>query len=130
MDLGVAMNKSGMVYTINGKEFPNVPPFVVNTGDTVKVHIENKSGYIHPMHLHGHDFQVLSRDGKPVTGSPIFLDTLNILPGETYDIAFKADNPGLWMFHCHDLHHASAGMDVVLQYAGVTDPYNMKDMSE
>jgi FtsP/CotA-like multicopper oxidase with cupredoxin domain len=130
MDLGVAMNKSGMVYTINGKEFPNVPPFVVNTGDTVKIHIENKSAYIHPMHLHGHDFQVLTRDGKPVTGSPIYLDTLAVLPGETYDIAFKADNPGLWMFHCHDLHHASSGMDVILQYSGVSDPYNMKDMSE
>jgi FtsP/CotA-like multicopper oxidase with cupredoxin domain len=130
MDLGVAMNKSGMVYTINGKEFPNVPPFVVNTGDTVKIHIENKSAYIHPMHLHGHDFQVLTRDGKPVTGSPIYLDTLEVLPGETYDIAFKADNPGLWMFHCHDLHHAASGMDVILQYSGVSDPYNMKDMSE
>jgi FtsP/CotA-like multicopper oxidase with cupredoxin domain len=130
MDLGVAMNKSGMVYTINGKAFPNVPPFVVNTGDTVKIHIENKSAYIHPMHLHGHDFQVLTRDGKPVTGSPIFLDTLEVLPGETYDVAFKADNPGLWMFHCHDLHHASAGMDVVIQYAGVSDPYDLRDMSE
>ncbi|SFV05945.1 multicopper oxidase family protein [Alicyclobacillus macrosporangiidus] len=130
MDLGAGMNQSGMVYTINGKAFPDVPPFVVKAGDTVKVHIENKSAYIHPMHLHGHIFQVLSRDGKPITGSPIFLDTLQVLPGETYDIAFKADNPGLWMFHCHDLHHASAGMDVVVQYAGVTDPYNLKDMSE
>ncbi|MCL6443770.1 MAG: multicopper oxidase family protein [Alicyclobacillus sp.] len=130
MVLGVGMNKDGMVYTINGKSFPNVPSFVVKTGDTVKIHIENKSAYIHPMHLHGHDFQVLSRDGKPVTGSPIFLDTLEVLPGETYDIAFKADNPGLWMFHCHDLHHASSGMDMILQYEGVSDPYNMKDMSE
>ncbi|WP_206915807.1 multicopper oxidase family protein [Alicyclobacillus suci] len=130
MTLGVAMGKNGMEYTINGKAFPNVPPFVVNTGDTVKVHIENKTGYIHPMHLHGHDFQVLTRDGKPLTGSTVYLDTLEVLPGETYDIAFKADNPGLWMFHCHDLHHASAGMDVVLQYAGVSNPYNPKDMSE
>lgn len=130
MDLGVAMNNSGMVYTINGKAFPDVPPFVVKTGDTVKVHIENKSGYIHPMHLHGHDFQVLTRDGKALTGSTVYLDTLEVLPGETYDIAFKADNPGLWMFHCHDLHHASAGMDVVLQYAGVSDPYNIKALSE
>ncbi|MCL6518077.1 multicopper oxidase domain-containing protein [Alicyclobacillus sp.] len=130
MDLGVGMGQSGMVYTINGKAFPNVPPFVVNTGETVRIHIENRSAYIHPMHLHGHSFQVLTRDGKPITGSPIFLDTLQVLPGETYDIAFRADNPGLWMFHCHDLHHASAGMDVVVQYAGVTDPYNPMDMSE
>lgn len=130
MTLGVAMGKSGMEYTINGKTYPDVPPFVVNTDDTVKVHIINKTNYIHPMHLHGHHFQVLTRDGKPVTGSTVYLDTLEVLPGETYDIAFKADNPGLWMFHCHDLHHAAAGMDVVLQYSGVSDPYNTKDMSE
>jgi FtsP/CotA-like multicopper oxidase with cupredoxin domain len=130
MTLGTAMNKENMVYTINGKAYPDVPPFVVNTGDTVKIHIENNTDMIHPMHLHGHDFQVLTRDGKPVMGSPIYMDTLAVLPGETYDIAFKADNPGLWMFHCHDLHHAAAGMDMILEYAGVKDPYDMKDMSE
>jgi FtsP/CotA-like multicopper oxidase with cupredoxin domain len=130
MTLGVSKIKGSMLFTINGKSYPNVQPFVVSTGDTVKIHIENKSPYIHPMHLHGHDFQVLSRDGQPLTGSPIFLDTVDVFPGETYDIAFKADNPGLWMFHCHDLDHASAGMDMILQYAGVSDPYNMKDMTE
>lgn len=130
MTLGVGMGSQGMIYTINGKAYPNVPPFVVSTGDTVKVHIVNQSGYIHPMHLHGHDFQVLTRDGKRVTGSPIYLDTLEVLPGETYDIAFKADNPGLWMFHCHDLHHAAAGMDMVVQYTGISTPYDVSAMAE
>lgn len=130
MILGVGMNKEGMAYTINGRTFPNISPFVVNEGDTVKIHIENRTGFIHPMHLHGHSFQVISRDGKPVTGSPIYLDTLEVLPGETYDIALVANNPGLWMFHCHDLHHAAAGMDTLLEYAGVTTPFNVKDMSE
>ena len=130
MNLGVGMNQSGMVYTINGKAFPNTSPFVVQNGDTVKVHIENDTNYIHPMHLHGTSFQVLSRDGVPLKGSPVYLDTVEVLPGESYDIAFKATNPGLWMFHCHDLHHAAAGMDTILQYSGITDPYNVKDMSE
>lgn len=130
MNLGVGMNSSGMVYTINGKAFPDVPPFVVNNGDTVKIHIQNNTGYIHPMHLHGTSFQVLTRDGKPVTGSPVYLDTVEVFPGETYDIVFKADNPGLWMFHCHDLHHAAAGMDMILQYSGIYSPYNLKNMSE
>ena len=130
MTLGVGIGDKGMIFTINGKSYPNVPPYVVKTGDTVKIHIVNTSGYIHPMHLHGHDFQVLTRDGKPVTGSPIFLDTLEVLPGETYDIAFKADNPGLWMFHCHDLHHAAAGMDMVVQYTGISTPYDMSAMAE
>jgi len=130
MTLGVGMSRSGMAYTINGQTFPNVSPFVVNEGNTVKIHIENRTGFIHPMHLHGHSFQVLSRDGQPVTGSPIYLDTLEVLPGETYDIAFVANNPGLWMLHCHDLHHAAAGMDTLLEDSGVSTPFNMKDMSE
>lgn len=130
MKLGVGMSADSMVYTINGRAFPDIPPIVVRTGDNVLVHIVNDSPYIHPMHLHGHDFQVLTRDGRPVKGSPIFLDTLDVFPGETYDIAFRADNPGLWMFHCHDLEHAASGMDVMVQYAGVTDPYPMNEMSE
>ena len=130
MKLTVGMSMNGMVYAINGRVFPNIPPIVVHEGDAVIVHIVNDSPYIHPMHLHGHDFQVLTRDGRPVKGSPIFLDTLDVFPGESYDIAFRADNPGLWMFHCHDLEHAAAGMDVMVQYAGVTDPYPMNEMSE
>ncbi|SIS54974.1 multicopper oxidase family protein [Alicyclobacillus vulcanalis] len=130
MKLTVGMSMNGMVYAINGKVFPNIPPIVVRKGDAVLVHIVNDSPYIHPMHLHGHDFQVLTRDGKPVSGSPIFLDTLDVFPGESYDIAFRADNPGLWMFHCHDLEHAAAGMDVMVQYAGIRDPYPMSEMSE
>ncbi|WP_206885027.1 multicopper oxidase family protein [Alicyclobacillus mali (ex Roth et al. 2021)] len=130
MKLTVGMSMNGMVYAINGRVFPNIPPIIVHTGDAVLVHIVNDSPYIHPMHLHGHDFQVLTRDGRPVQGSPIFLDTLNVFPGESYDIAFRADNPGLWMFHCHDLEHAASGMDVMVQYAGVTDPYPMNEMSE
>ncbi|WP_277093570.1 multicopper oxidase domain-containing protein [Alicyclobacillus mali (ex Roth et al. 2021)] len=130
MKLTVGMSQTGMVYAINGRVFPNIPPIIVHKGDAVLVHIVNDSPYIHPMHLHGHDFQVLTRDGRPVQGSPIFLDTLNVFPGESYDIAFRADNPGLWMFHCHDLEHAASGMDVMVQYAGVTDPYPMNEMSE
>ncbi|MDI9260430.1 multicopper oxidase family protein [Alicyclobacillus sendaiensis] len=130
MKLTVGMSQTGMVYAINGRVFPNIPPIIVHKGDAVLVHIVNDSPYIHPMHLHGHDFQVLTRDGRPVQGSLIFLDTLNVFPGESYDIAFRADNPGLWMFHCHDLEHAASGMDVMVQYAGVTDPYPMNEMSE
>lgn len=114
-----------MAYTINGKVFPNIPPIEVQKGDVVKVHIVNNSNFIHPMHLHGHSFQVLTRNDKPLTGSVVELDTLNVLPGESYDIAFKADNPGLWMFHCHDLHHASAGMDTMVNYEGVSTPFTI-----
>ncbi|GIM46197.1 copper oxidase [Collibacillus ludicampi] len=109
--------------TINGKVGHDLPPIEVNKGDIVKVHMTNESTLIHPMHLHGHMFRVLTRNGKPLTGSPIYLDTLNVLPGESYDIVFEANNPGLWMFHCHNLYHA-AGMCVMVNYKGISTPFS------
>lgn len=124
MDLNTAMNNNQMAYTINGKTFPNTDNIQVKKGDTVKVKLVNKSGAAnHPMHLHGHSFQVLSKNGKPVEGSPIIKDTINLKPGEEYVVAFKADNPGNWLFHCHDLHHASAGMITMVKYQGYQSDY-------
>ena len=97
--------------------------FMVADGDLVHITIENTSGAVHPMHLHGHHMLVLSRDGKPVTGSPWWSDTLNVEPDETYEVAFRADNPGIWMDHCHNLSHAAAGLTMHLAYEGVTTPF-------
>lgn len=117
MNLNTEMKNGEMVYTINGKTFPETEPINVKKGDTVKVRLVNNSKTDdHPMHLHGHFFQVLSKNGKPLEGSPIIKDTLNLKPGEEYVVAFEADNEGNWMFHCHDLHHASAGMVTELKY--------------
>nr|WP_226375467.1 multicopper oxidase family protein [Effusibacillus dendaii] len=119
MELNTATGPNGMKFTINGKTFPDAPPVNVKEGDLVKVTLVNKSPKdIHPMHLHGHFFQVLSKNGQPVTGAPLMKDTLNVLPGEEYVIAFKADNPGDWMFHCHDLGHAANGMVTEVKYSG------------
>ncbi|KQL50199.1 copper oxidase [Brevibacillus choshinensis] len=119
MDLNTNMSNGKMAFTINGKTFPDTPPLNVKEGDLVKVKMVNNSPKdIHPMHLHGHFFQVLSKNGKPISGSPLVKDTLNILPGEEYVVAFKADNPGNWMFHCHDLGHASQGMMSEVKYEG------------
>ena len=130
MVLGAVAGKDGTVFTINGRRFPDVPPLTVRQGDLVRIRIENRSASIHPMHLHGQHFQVLSRDGTPVTGSPIVLDTLNVLPGEEYQIAFRADNPGLWLFHCHDLHHAASGMAMLVRYAGVAPSFQLGQVAE
>ena len=113
----------GMQWAINGDIFPRVPMFMVEHGDLVKVTIVNGSSAVHPMHLHGHHMLVLSRNGKPVTGSPWWSDTLNVEPDETYEVAFRADNPGIWMDHCHNLTHAAAGLTMHIAYAGVTTPY-------
>ncbi len=105
-------------YTINGKLFMQGAPLVVRRGQRVEISFVNKSVAAHPMHLHGHRMQVLSLNGEPVTGAPLYQDTVMALPGKTTTVAFTADNPGVWMLHCHELHHAAAGMDTLLQYQG------------
>src|SRR5215472_106374 len=114
-----------LVHEINGAASPNVPPIVVREGQVVRLHIVNETAEYHPMHLHGHTMSVLSRDGQPDAGSPVRLDTVLIGPHETWDVAFLADNPGLWMFHCHVLLHASFGLTMSIDYTGISTPYSM-----
>jgi FtsP/CotA-like multicopper oxidase with cupredoxin domain len=97
----------------------------VRRGDLVKVTFLSRSVEDHPMHLHGHHMLVLSRNGEPATGGPWWTDTLNVAPGERYDVAFRADNPGLWMDHCHNLEHAAEGMTLYLAYQGYRTPYRV-----
>jgi FtsP/CotA-like multicopper oxidase with cupredoxin domain len=111
-------NDDGETFTINNKQMPDHEVYEVEEGDVVKVTIENKTNVDHPMHLHGQFFYVLTKNGEPVKGSPIVKDTLNVRPNETYEIVFIADNPGNWMFHCHELHHASGGMVSEVRYNG------------
>lgn len=75
------------------------------------------------MHLHGHHVLVLSRNGVPATGTPWWVDSLNVEQGESYEVAFMADNPGIWMDHCHNLPHAQQGLVAHLMYAGYTTPF-------
>nr|ADG86310.1 quinone-forming monooxygenase [Streptomyces sp. SANK 61196] len=111
------------LWTINNAIYPDIPALLVKEGDTVRTTFVNRSLDDHPMHLHGHRMLVLSKDGNKSTGSPWWTDTLNIAPGERYEVAFTADNPGLWMDHCHNLDHARDGMVLHLAYDGVTTPY-------
>jgi FtsP/CotA-like multicopper oxidase with cupredoxin domain len=123
--IGLVDGRPGFWWTINGHLFPDVPMFHVTEGDVVRMTISNDSGDVHPMHLHGHHAVVLSRNGVRSTGSPWWVDTLDVADGETYEIAFVADNPGIWMDHCHNLTHASDGLVAHLAYAGVTEPYRV-----
>jgi FtsP/CotA-like multicopper oxidase with cupredoxin domain len=77
------------------------------------------------MHLHGHHALVLSRDGVTSTGSPWWVDSLEVDTGETWDIAFLADNPGIWMDHCHNLPHAAEGLVAHLMYDGVASSFRV-----
>jgi FtsP/CotA-like multicopper oxidase with cupredoxin domain len=122
---GFLDGKPGLWWTINGHKFPDVPMYMVAEGDIVRMKISNTSGQAHPMHLHGHHAVVLSRNGAAATGSPWWIDTLEVGNNETYEIAFVADNPGVWMDHCHNLPHASEGLMTHLMYEGVTTPYRV-----
>ena len=124
---GFFRGRPGMQWAINGKIFPHMPVFVVDEDDLIEVSITNDTSGDHPMHLHGHHLLVLDRDGKAVSGSPWWTDTLDVRPGERYRVAFRADNPGIWMDHCHNLPHAADGLTMHVMYAGVTTPFRVGD---
>jgi FtsP/CotA-like multicopper oxidase with cupredoxin domain len=125
--IGFMDGKPGRHWAINGRLFPETPMYVVRRGDLVKMRIVNDSGAVHPMHLHGHHALVLSREGEPATGSPWWVDTLNVRSGEEYEVAFRADNPGLWMDHCHNLPHARDGLTMHVVYEGAWTPFALGD---
>ncbi|WP_051797231.1 multicopper oxidase family protein [Catenuloplanes japonicus] len=122
---GFSQGQFGYVSSlINGRLYPAVPSLEVDRGDRVKVTIAGRSVVNHPFHLHGHRIRVLSRNGVAATGSPWWTDTLNVGTGEAYEIEFTADNPGIWMDHCHNFSHGANGMIMHVTYAGVSTPYS------
>ncbi len=121
--LGFYNGSFSSLWLINDQAFPNTPAINVKKGDLIKITFVNRSPADHPMHPHGHKMLVLSRDGQAVKGSPWWTDTLNIGPGEIITVALKADNPGLWMDHCHNLDHAASGMVMHLMYNNVMTPF-------
>ena len=121
--LGFYKGAFGLRQTVNGEVFPHTPMLMVKQGDLVRTRFVNRGEEDHPMHLHGHHMLVLSRNGKAVTGSPVWQDTVLVRPGEEWEVAFRADNPGIWMDHCHNFVHTSLGMVLHLSYEGVTTPY-------
>ncbi|HEY1260887.1 MAG TPA: multicopper oxidase family protein [Stellaceae bacterium] len=92
----------------------DVPPLPVAKGERVELVLVNKTPMPHPMHLHGHEFQVVEIDGKRFPGA--VRDTVLVTPGRRVVIAFDANNPGWWAFHCHLLYHLDAGMFTTLRY--------------
>jgi FtsP/CotA-like multicopper oxidase with cupredoxin domain len=127
LDDGFGFSQGRLSYVsslINGRLYPAVPSLEVARGDRVRMRIASRSIINHPFHLHGHRVRVLSRNGDPATGSPWWTDTLNIASGEVYEIEFVADNPGIWMDHCHNFQHGANGMIMHLAYQGVTTPYS------
>ncbi len=126
LDRGVAIVDGAPAYahTVNGRGHPSIPDQLVTEGDLVRFTVVNRSLETHPWHLHGHPVLILSRNGTPSSGSPLWMDTFDVRPGEVWEVAFKAANPGIWMNHCHNLPHAHQGMMLRLAYDGVTTPFD------
>jgi FtsP/CotA-like multicopper oxidase with cupredoxin domain len=126
LDRGVAVVDGRPAYaqTVNGRGHPSIPDQIVAEGDLVRFTVVNRSLETHPWHLHGHPVLIRSRNGAPASGSPLWMDTFDVRPGEVWEVVFRATNPGIWMNHCHNLPHAHQGMMLRLRYDGVVTPFH------
>jgi FtsP/CotA-like multicopper oxidase with cupredoxin domain len=106
---------AGYVWTLNGKPHGQNKPLQVRQGERVRLDFENTTTMFHPMHLHGHTFQVVNPGGGPGARK----DTAIVRPDEPLSVEFVADNPGQWMIHCHNNYHQEGGMMLTMSY--VTD---------
>ena len=103
-DYTLVVNDSGIGFSINGKSFPYTQPIIAKVGDRLRIRYMNEGLMIHPMHLHGLEQLVFSKDGWNLP-QPYFCDTVNVAPGERYDVIVECHTPGNWAFHCHILSH-------------------------
>lgn len=118
VELGGNMEK--YIWTLNGQTWPEVTPIIVEKGQRVEMLFKNNTSMSHPMHLHGHVFQVTQINGQSFSGA--MRDTVLITPYSTLSIQFDADNPGVWPLHCHILYHLEAGMFTVVRYKDFEQP--------
>ena len=96
-------------FTINGKSYPETDTVSMKVGQTIKIRfIGTNNNFVHPMHVHGGPFQVVARDGEALAENQRFLaDTVNVGPGQRYDVVWTARRPGRWLVHCHIPHHTT-----------------------
>jgi FtsP/CotA-like multicopper oxidase with cupredoxin domain len=107
-------NMMTYTWTINGASYPNRNSLNIKEGERVELVISNTTGMSHPMHLHGHVFEVTEIDGQKITGAK--RDTILVPPKSTIKVVFDANNSGVWAYHCHILYHLATGMFTVLKY--------------
>ena len=121
--MGGMMGMGGKAdWAINGQSMTgdggaDMPPlFQIARGRSCILDMHNDTAWWHPMHLHGHSFHVLDRDGAPVPHE-VWGDTVLVRPRERVRVAFVADNPGDWMFHCHVMEHQVGGLMTTIRVA-------------
>jgi FtsP/CotA-like multicopper oxidase with cupredoxin domain len=102
------------VWGLNGQTYPQAKPFMIAKGERVELVMTNTTKMSHPMHLHGHVFQVVAVNGKRYAGA--MRDTVLVPPQTSVTVAFDASNPGKWFYHCHNLYHMMSGMANTVVY--------------
>lgn len=102
------------IWMMHGDVYPKNKPLVVTTGQRTAIRMRNETGMAHPMHLHGHVFQVVEIAGKALDGA--VRDTVMVPPQSDMVVVFDANNPGNWAYHCHNLYHMEAGMFSYVAY--------------
>ena len=100
-------------WTINDKEFPDVPPLLVQKGKRYRLVFHNENGDSHPLHLHRHNFEIRNIAGKPSSG--IIKDIVNVARQSTAEVDFVADQTGLSLFHCHMQQHMDFGFKMLVK---------------
>ena len=98
---------TGYNHGVDSRSFPDTAPIVISQGERLRLRIVNNTMMFHPIHLHGHTFQVVGSSRK---------DTVNVEAMRAVEVDIEADNPGQWMLHCHNTYHLESGMATVLSY--------------
>ena len=115
--IGLTGSMMGYSWSMPVHDMTGAPVTVVR-GERVELVMQNETMMAHPMHLHGHSFQVTEINDRKLAGA--LRDTVLVPPQATVKVVFDADNPGIWAYHCHNLYHMAAGMFTTLVYRGFT----------
>lgn len=120
-------NMMQYIWAINGQVWPKVTPLMIKKGQWIAMVFINKTGMAHPMHFHGHVFETTNINGTPIKDGALH-DTIYVLPHSKVTVVFDANNPGIWMMHCHVLFHQAAGMQTTINYAGYPESTMYKNL--
>ena len=106
-------------FLVNGKMHGSIPPLGVAEGERMLIRLIHTGSIPHPIHIHGHSFRIVATDGNPVPEAAQWTkDTVLIGSAERVDLELIADNPGVWLVHCHIEHHMANGMMTSIWYDG------------
>ena len=114
-DIGAQKGSQFDTWTINNKSWPDIDPLIVHTGKRCRLVFRNGSGDQHPLHLHRHTFEVTKIGNTQLRG--LMKDVINVMPLQTVEVDFIADNPGDTLWHCHQQLHMDYGFMQLIKYA-------------